>query len=470
MRTKSKVIPVLALITAAMVGVVSLGLTGCDTGSGTNTGGTTDTTVNTPDLTALVTAPVKGAAPQSTFAEQAQYTGTIAWKTNADADHTGVFAAATVYKAVITLTAKTGFTFTGVAANSFTYTGATVTNAANSGTVTITFPATTAEGQDTVVNALSLDSLVTAPVKGATQNTTAINTAQYTGTIVWFENNGTTAAPAAFAANTVYKAIVTLMAKPSFTFTGVAANSFTYTGATVTNAANSGTVTITFPATTAEGQDTVVNALSLDSLVTAPVKGATQNTTAINTAQYTGTIVWFENNGTTAAPAAFAANTVYKAIVTLTAKNGFTFTGVAANRFTYTGATVTNAANSGTVTITFPATGTDGSVPTTGTSTVTVNLWTNDAAILATADSVTLSRAASQTALITGPSGAEYTNHQWSINGIDVAAPAGTAPAYTFSSLGRGNGTYYVGLQVKSDLGSADNAWYLTTITITVTN
>jgi uncharacterized repeat protein (TIGR02543 family) len=50
----------------------------------------------------------------------------------------------------------------------------------------------------------------------------------------------------------VYKAVVTLAAKPGFTFSGLGADSFSYTGAaTVTNAANSGTVTVTFPATAA---------------------------------------------------------------------------------------------------------------------------------------------------------------------------------------------------------------------------
>ncbi|GHV25762.1 hypothetical protein AGMMS4952_04370 [Spirochaetia bacterium] len=98
-------------------------------------------------------------------------------------------------------------------------------------------------------------------------------------------------------------------------------------------------------------------------------------------------------------------------------------------------------------------------------STVTVNLWTNDTTVLATADKVTLSRAASETALITGLSGTEYTNHQWSINGSDVAAPEGTAETFSFDSAGKGNGKYNIELQVKKD-----NAWYSTTITITVTN
>jgi hypothetical protein len=39
---------------------------------------------------------------------------------------------------------KSGYTFTGLAANSFTYAGATATNEADSGVVTITFPATEA--------------------------------------------------------------------------------------------------------------------------------------------------------------------------------------------------------------------------------------------------------------------------------------------------------------------------------------
>jgi hypothetical protein len=55
-----------------------------------------------------------------------------------------------VYKAVVTLTAKAGWTFDGVGANSFIYTGAVeISNAANSGTVTITFPATAAEDPNT---------------------------------------------------------------------------------------------------------------------------------------------------------------------------------------------------------------------------------------------------------------------------------------------------------------------------------
>lgn len=99
-----------------------------------------------------------------------------------------------------------------------------------------------------------------------------------------------------------------------------------------------------------------VDALSLDALVTAPVKDATPDITAIDETQYTGTIEWFESDGTTEVTGNFAASTVYVAKVTLTAKEGFTLTGVVANSFTYTGAIAANAADSGAVTITFAAT------------------------------------------------------------------------------------------------------------------
>ena len=97
--------------------------------------------------------------------------------------------------------------------------------------------------------------------------------------------------------------------------------------------------------------DTVINIKAIPGVV-APVRGATPVTAAIDTTQYTGTVTW--------SPVAnpFAASTVYTANIVLTAKSGFTLTGVTANYFTVAGAaTVTNAANSGVVTAVFSATG-----------------------------------------------------------------------------------------------------------------
>jgi uncharacterized repeat protein (TIGR02543 family) len=103
----------------------------------------------------------------------------------------------------------------------------------------------------------------------------------------------------------------------------------------------------------------VVNLPSLDNIVTAPVTGTAPNTMPIETVQYTGTVTWKTENGEPLTGNLFMASTVYKALVTLTAKSGWTFVGASANFFTYSGAVlVTNSASSGTVTvtITFPAT------------------------------------------------------------------------------------------------------------------
>jgi uncharacterized protein YjdB len=104
---------------------------------------------------------------------------------------------------------------------------------------------------DTVVNALALDTLVTAPVKDAAPVTTEIDAVQYTGTITWQKSDGSSFS-GNFAAATVYQALLSLTVKPGFTFSGVPADSFIYSGATVNNAAGSGasiTVTISFPET-----------------------------------------------------------------------------------------------------------------------------------------------------------------------------------------------------------------------------
>ncbi|MCL2190662.1 MAG: InlB B-repeat-containing protein [Treponema sp.] len=94
-----------------------------------------------------VAVPATGATPVATIPGTAQFTGTVAW---APAVTGGVFAAATAYTATITLTAGEGFTLQGVPANFFTVAGATtVVNAANSGVVTATFPATGAAGVPT---------------------------------------------------------------------------------------------------------------------------------------------------------------------------------------------------------------------------------------------------------------------------------------------------------------------------------
>jgi formylglycine-generating enzyme required for sulfatase activity len=97
---------------------------------------TLDTVINVTVIPG-VTAPEVGATPVSAIAETAQYSGTVAWSGTPTS-----FEAVTVYTATITLMAKAGFTFSGIAANGFTVEGAAATNPANSGVVTAVFPAT----------------------------------------------------------------------------------------------------------------------------------------------------------------------------------------------------------------------------------------------------------------------------------------------------------------------------------------
>ncbi len=94
----------------------------------------------------------------------------------------------------------------------------------------------------------------------------------------------------------------------------------------------------------------VINISAIPGVVV-PVRDEIPVTTEIDTVQYTGTITWSPSGSP------FAASTVYTANIVLTAKNGFTLTGVPENFFTVAGAEAVNAVNSGNVAAVFPATG-----------------------------------------------------------------------------------------------------------------
>jgi hypothetical protein len=141
------------------------------------------------------------------------------------------------YKATITLTAKAGYTFAGVPANFFTVAGATATNAAGSGVVEAVFPGTGSAPVSSSAIGLA------APKAGEAPVALIVDTAQFSGTVVWAP------ADAAFGYSTVYKATITLAAKAGYTFAGIPANYFTVAGATATNAAGSGIVEAVFPGT-----------------------------------------------------------------------------------------------------------------------------------------------------------------------------------------------------------------------------
>jgi len=187
-----------------------------------------------------VTAPVAGATPVSTITETPEYTGTVAWSPSASP----TFNYSQIYTATITLTAKSGYTFSGVVADTFTVAGATtVHNLVNTGVITAIFPAT---GDPTPVTHTSIINVV--PVAGIAP-VTSINDDQYTGSILWTSAGGSVGTY--FDTTTVYTATIQLTAKSGNTFAGVATD-FSIggsTSSTTTYGTETATVTAAFPAT-----------------------------------------------------------------------------------------------------------------------------------------------------------------------------------------------------------------------------
>jgi len=118
--------------------IISLSVCGGDGGSDEGVRETTGDTVINIALIPGVTPPNYGETPVPSITETTQYTGTVTWNPPDSA-----FAATTVYTATITLTAKPGYTLTGVTTDFFTVAGATSdTNSSDTGMVTAVFPET----------------------------------------------------------------------------------------------------------------------------------------------------------------------------------------------------------------------------------------------------------------------------------------------------------------------------------------
>jgi uncharacterized protein (TIGR02145 family) len=125
-----------------------------------NTDGVIQAVIDTAVI-AGVTAPVTGATPVSSLADGTGYSATISWSPSAS-----TFAPSTAYNATVTLTAKAGYTLTGVGTNFFTVAGATATNTANTGVVSAVFPQT--QSYATVPSSITLAVGSTAPVGAVT--------------------------------------------------------------------------------------------------------------------------------------------------------------------------------------------------------------------------------------------------------------------------------------------------------------
>lgn len=97
---------------------------------------TAKTTITTRNV--VVTAPALGATPQTSLADNGQYTASISWS-----GAPSTFGANTTYTATVNIVPKDTYSLTGVAANFFTVNGNAATNGnqLNAGSFTFTFPA-----------------------------------------------------------------------------------------------------------------------------------------------------------------------------------------------------------------------------------------------------------------------------------------------------------------------------------------
>lgn len=211
-----------------------------------------DTLVDATGLLIVLPAPVKGGTPLASI-NHAQYSGTINWQTTDGEEIETVFQAAASYRAAITLSAKTGYTLSGLSPNSFTHPAAQrVSFDIASATVTVLFNPTAGEGEDSTINLFDLSAAIPAPVYRA-EPLTAFENEQYAGTVAWaYVVDGAETAfadGAAFDCEKGIRAVVTLNAKTGFTLSGIPADIFVHAGASgVSNAAGGGTVTLAFDA------------------------------------------------------------------------------------------------------------------------------------------------------------------------------------------------------------------------------
>jgi len=290
------------------------------------------------------------------------FTGSIQWYSSSNSisysPATGSNFLGLYYRADITLEADAGFTFNGLAANSFTHDyAAQVEQSAGLDTtlfVQVYFQRA-AHSSDVLVSITNLAACLAAPVRNETAQTT-VSTAQYSGTVTWKTAAGTSHT-GMFGAVTVYSATVALQAEAGFTLNGLTANSFSHSGSQdVSFDIKTAVVTIVFPATADVGQAAVVSAFNLTSLLPVPIHRSSTRTTSFSTDQYTAAVAWAYNDTGLAVSGASDHSRPFKAVVTLTEKEGFTFAGVPANAFAHALAMsqVQNDLNGNVVTVVLP--------------------------------------------------------------------------------------------------------------------
>lgn len=371
-------------------------------------------TINTA-ITQL-TAPVKNEVPQTEITTD-EYTATVVWSPEV----TDKFVYNTVYTATITITPKTNYTVKGIAENGYTVSGAeTVTNEADSATVTAVYSAT--GSYDTVdTNEFTKPLEIVGWTYGDTPNAPTA-TAKY-GTIKYTYS---TAADGEYSeivptdAGTYY---VKAKVEETDKYTGLESDAVefvigkkiltndnitkiadqTYTGeeikpvievkdgdkilvldtdytvayeknikASEEAKAKVEMISNNYKGTLEKLFTILPKTINSAIILTAPVKNGVPQT-EIETDEYTATVAWSPK-----VTDKFGYSTVYTATITITPKANYTVKGIAENGYTVSGAqTVTNEADSATITAVYAATGSKSSGGSGRTKRYTVSFNTN---------------------------------------------------------------------------------------------
>jgi hypothetical protein len=233
------------------------------------------------------------------------------------------------------------------------------------GTITITDQVTGAnlstQGSLSDYNILGLE----VPVTCAEPDISVIATAEYFGTVRWFEPNGTTPiSTEEFGPDKAYKAEITIEPRPPYKIAGTPINKFSVEGADITeNPAYTtepigGAVVIaTFPKTAKPVSLSAINGVQI------PANGMLPSTVVPATSEYTVTMSWKEKSLTDPVvyenfTGAFKPSRTYVAQILLTPKIGYTLcTGIGPDYFSVPGAlNYTNSENSGIIIAEFPMT------------------------------------------------------------------------------------------------------------------
>ena len=371
-------------------------------------------TINTA-ITQL-TAPVKNEVPQTEI-ETDEYTATVVWSPEV----TDKFVYNTVYTATITITPKANYTVKGIAENGYTVSGAqTVTNEADSATVTAVYSAT--GSYDTVdTNEFTKPLEIVGWTYGDTPNAPTA-TAKY-GSIKYTystaadgeyseivpTNAGTYYVKATVEETDKYTglesdAVEFVIGKKILTndnITKIADQTYTgeeikpvievkdgdkilvldtdYTVAYEKNIkaseeakAKVEMISNNYKGTLEKLFTILPKTINSAIILTAPVKNEVPQT-EIETDEYTATVAWSPE-----VTDKFGYSTVYTATITITPKANYTVKGIAENGYTVSGVqTVTNEADSATITAVYAATGSKSSGGSGSTKRYTVSFNTN---------------------------------------------------------------------------------------------